>query len=235
MYFPNGFSRDDALACATLVDVDAFLAFRGTTSAWDGYMNSRFYQTDYAFAPDHGRVHDGFANIYTLLRQQVLDAVKALRSVSRLVFTGHSLGCALSSLAIPDVLRNSPPLLPKLHYNFASPRVGDPQFAFKMNTSGVPTFRVVNTEDIVPATPLPVSVWPSDLSTYLYKHIGTPIDFTAQYDTIYNNHSLNIAYQYALTNPNNPEGPLPRLLRRASPVDAGALLPLQAIRVGQSA
>ena len=35
------------------------------------------------------------------------------------------------------------------------------------------------------------------------------MDFTAQYNSIGDNHSLDIAYDYAIANPANPEGPLP--------------------------
>jgi triacylglycerol lipase len=53
-----------------------------------------------------------------------------------------------------------------------------------MNGNGVPTFRVVSTEDIVPDASPPV------IGTTLYKHIGTPVDFTAQYGSYDANHSL---------------------------------------------
>ena len=56
----------------------------------------------------------------------------------RLFFTGHSLGCGLSSLALPDVIANvpiKPGPVPLLHYILASPRVGDPQYAYKMAIS----------------------------------------------------------------------------------------------------
>ena len=112
------------------------------------------------------------------LSPQILSILTGLTNIARFFFTGHSLGSGLSSLAVPDVITNTA-LKPTagrvlLHYNFASPRVGDPQFAYMMNGNGVPTFRVVNTGDIVPDAP------PSVIGTTLYKHIGTPVDFTAQ-------------------------------------------------------
>ena len=108
---------------------------------------------------------------------------------------------------MPDVVTKSAlkptTSLPMLHYNFASPRVGDPQFAYMMNSGGAPTFRIVNTEDIVPDAP------PAVIGTTLYKHIGIAVDFTAQYGSYDLNHSLLNAYDYALNHPTDPEGPLP--------------------------
>jgi len=63
-------------------------------------------------------------------------------------------------------------------------RAGDPQLAYMMNGNGVPTLRVVNTEEIVP-------------------------DFTAQHGSHDGNYSLVKAYEYALNHPTDPAGPLP--------------------------
>jgi hypothetical protein len=72
-----------------------------------------------------------------------------------------------------------------------------------MNNNGVPTYRIVNTEDLIPDLPSAI------FFGYLYKHIGTPVDFTAQYGSVSDNHSLDIAYDYAIAHPANPQGPLP--------------------------
>jgi triacylglycerol lipase len=71
----------------------------------------------------------------------------------------------------------------------------------------VPSFRIVNTEDVVPGVPFAVT---DDIfATYLYKHAGTPVDFTATYDSTGNNHSMLDCYLYAVNHPAQPEGPLP--------------------------
>jgi hypothetical protein len=184
---------------------DTVLALRGTITDADDIQDARLDQTAYLPVPGYGLVHGGFYEIYSSLSSQILAILAGLSGIGRFFFTGHSLGCGLSSLAVPDVITHSalkPGGRTMLHYNFASPRVGDPQFAYMMNKNGVPTFRVVNTEDIVPDAP------PSVIGTTLYKHIGTPVDFTAQYGSYDGNHSLLNAYDYALRNPNDPEGPI---------------------------
>jgi triacylglycerol lipase len=186
---------------------DTTLALRGTVTAADDIQDARLDQTRYLLAAGYGSVHAGFYTIYDELSPQILSVLDRLDDVGRVYFTGHSLGSGLSSLAVPDVITNTAlkpsASLPLLHYNFASPRVGDPQFAYASNRNGVPTFRIVNTEDIVPDAP------PAVIGTVLYKHIGVPVDFTAQYDAYDLNHSLATAYDYALNNPTDPEGPLP--------------------------
>jgi triacylglycerol lipase len=186
---------------------DAFLVFRGTMSDADEYQDAKFDQTPYQIVPTYGQVHVGFYEIYQGLQAQIYTAISGLTPFKRFFLTAHSLGCGLSSLAVPDLLANSTvqpgPGLSVLHYNFASPRVGDPQYADMMDGNGVPTYRIVNTEDLVPDAPTAIS------GSYLYKHIGTSVDFTAQYDTILDNHSLDLAYSYAIANPDDPQGPVP--------------------------
>jgi triacylglycerol lipase len=142
-------------------------------------------QTAYDIVAGYGQVHVGFYEIYQGLQADIYSAMSGLAPFRRFFFTGHSLGSALSSLAIPDLLANSSvkpgPMISVLHHNLASPRVGDPQYADMMDNNGVPTYRIVNTEDIVPDGPTAI------FGSYLYKHIGMPVDFTAQYDTIGDN------------------------------------------------
>ena len=200
---PFGFVASDA-------NLNAYLVFRGTMSDADDAQDLKTDQAAYTIVPNYGQVHLGFFEIYQSLQADIYAAISGLNRLTpfkRFFFTGHSLGCGLSSLAVPDVITNTsvkPGQQIVLHHNFASPRVGDPQFASMMNNNGVPTFRIVNTEDVIPDAPTSI------LGSYVYKHIGTPIDFTAQYDTLGDNHSLDIAYEYAIAHPNNPEGPLPQ-------------------------
>lgn len=197
---PFGFVASDS-------NSNVYLVFRGTMGEADDAQDLKMDQTPYQPVPGYGMVHLGFHEIYVKLQPDIHAAIATLKSLKRFIFTGHSLGCGLSSLAIPDVITNTPVKPGEgflvQHYNLASPRVGDPQFAYMLNNSGVPTFRIVNTEDIVPDGP------PSVFNGYIYKHIGTPVDFTAQYNSLGDNHGIDIAYEYAIANPTNPEGPLP--------------------------
>jgi triacylglycerol lipase len=186
---------------------EVYLVFRGTVTDADDAQDALAVQTPYPFVPNGGNVHLGFYQIYQALQSQIYAAISAAAPFKRFFFTGHSLGSALSTLAVPDLLSNTSVKpgsnLLIQHHNFASPRVGDVNYALVMNNVGVPTYRIVNTEDIIPDAPTAI------FGSYLYEHVGTPIDFTAQYGSIGGNHSLDIAYEYALAHPNDPQGPMP--------------------------
>lgn len=185
---------------------NAFVVFRGTMSKADAVIDAEVDQTPYALAPGFGNVQIGWNNVYTSASPALLAQLASIGAVSRLFFTGHSMGSALSTLAVPDVATNSS-IQPGssrsyVHYNFASPRVGDVAFAQAMNGGAVPTFRVVNTEDLVPDVPPPL------LGSTVYQHIGTPVDFTAEYLTTDGNHSMADCYWYAINHVTQPQGPV---------------------------
>lgn len=104
-----------------------------------------------------GHVTAGFRGIYISLRQQLIAALKQRPADSRIFVTGHSLGGALATLAIPDILKNTHF---KDHqkivlYTFASPRCGDRQFATSFQKMLVKHWRIANTEDFVTMLPFP--------------------------------------------------------------------------------
>jgi triacylglycerol lipase len=186
---------------------NAYVVFRGTMTTADEYIDGEVDQSAFTVVSGFGNVQEGFLRVYLGLQQELLTAIDALDAVDTLYFTGHSMGSALSSLAAPDIVTNSNLVSSNTtifyHYNFASPRVGDLTFAAATNAIGFPTFRIVNTEDLVPAAP------PSVTGSILYQHVGYPVDFTAQYGSIDGNHSMADAYVYAIDNPKNPLNPNP--------------------------
>lgn len=104
-----------------------------------------------------GRVTVGFRQIYTSLRRAMLDALNLCSEDSHIFVTGHSLGGALATLAIPDILCNTHFNKPEqvTLYTFASPRCGDREFAIKFRDTGVRHWRIANTEDFVTMIPFP--------------------------------------------------------------------------------
>lgn len=104
-----------------------------------------------------GYVTAGFRGIYTTLRQQLLDALDALPTDSHIYLTAHSLGGALATLAVPDILKNTNFKNPQNIelYTFASPRCGDRTFATSFEKTKVQHWRIANTEDFVTMIPFP--------------------------------------------------------------------------------
>ncbi|ERI52623.1 lipase [Pseudomonas sp. EGD-AK9] len=176
---------------------DCYLVFRGTESVQDWLDDLDLDQRAYPWQAGVGQVHDGFLTLYASLRDQALQALDDLQPSQALWLCGHSLGCALSSLAVPD-LHLRWPSLPLQHYNFASPRLAAPAFAAYYNGLDVPTYRLVNDSDLVPEVPPAVS------DRWLYQHLGLAVSFTASYGGVADNHSLADCYLYALLHPQAP-------------------------------
>ena len=87
--------------------------------------------------------------------------------IDRLLITGHSLGGALAQLFTLDLAYSEYKSIRVVHYNYASPRVGDAAFAGALNAV-TPIVRVQNTYDLVPCAPPPLPFFPT------YKHAGEP-------------------------------------------------------------
>jgi len=106
---------------------------------------------------DFGFVTAGFRGIYVSLRQKLIEALNKKSPNAKVFVTGHSLGGALATLAIPDILQNTHFTNPEnlVLYTFASPRCGDRNFAKSFENLGVRHWRIANTEDFVTMLPFP--------------------------------------------------------------------------------
>ena len=196
--------------CAWSRNAEIWLVIRGTESAEDWAADISADLTDYNLAPNYGRAHAGFYKIYASMSGTVRSALgHAMAQVGspEAIFLGaHSLGSALSTLAVPDILANTAAdqhAMRIKHYNLASPRAGDADFAAAYDANGVATYRVVNSCDLVPEVP------PAIIGDELFEHVGVPVDFSAQYRSLGGNHSAVHSYGYALIHPQQPQGPMP--------------------------
>lgn len=116
----------------------AYLVFRGTASVGDWIKDAKLREESFTnIVPNYGKVHGGFYQIYTGMKGEAIAAFnQELTTAKRLFITGHSLGCGISTLAVPDLITHTqytPDKLPIKHYNFASPRVGNIDFAKAYN------------------------------------------------------------------------------------------------------
>lgn len=114
----------------------AVLVFRGTE------LDPKDWATDLNTLPvpwaTGGKVHQGFGEALSAVWEAVAAALAPVRH--RLLFTGHSLGAALATLAAS---RRTPDAL----YTYGSPRVGDA--AFVSATASIKHHRYVNCCDLV--------------------------------------------------------------------------------------
>jgi Lipase (class 3) len=120
------------------------LAFRGTEpDLADFATDARTWQTDW---PTGGQVHKGFAQALDSVWPQIEHALAA--ELSTCIFTGHSLGAALATLAASRVQSQLTRVV-----TIGSPAVGDVDF---VNTlAHVDVQRYVNCCDVICSLPPP--------------------------------------------------------------------------------
>ena len=162
---------------------DVYIIFRGTDSISDWVANLHFKQHSY------GKINldSGFMGIFKYFIKRIKDSVKDCKG--RIIASGHSLGGALATLAALE-LGGRVEL-----FTFASPRVGDGEFAKVFNANQKQAaWRIVNTEDIVPTIPLPVLDLPLPFSIgdCYYTHVGTPVCFTVNTGSLTGNHAMSL-------------------------------------------
>ena|GEM_PF-923500 len=173
------------------------VAFRGTQTATDWINDLEFTSEAYRPIPGGGTVHHGFQHVYYAVRDNLLKLVKErCGSIREVLVTGHSLGAALATLALPDILhflREQPGVPEDLAvtlYNLASPRVGHTDFKNFFNTR-FPCWRVVNFWDVVPNVPPQLAG---------YAHVGAALSIDSGWSVNFaHNHVLTTGYLPGLT------------------------------------
>lgn len=176
-----------------------FVVFRGTQSPGDLLSDISFTQTSPSWQ-GWGKVEGGFWKLYRQCSASVINGAKAAGAGANVFVTGHSLGSAMATLAVADLVNAG---IASSLYVFASPRVGDLDFATKFNGSVAAKWRVTNTEDIVTTVPLataavgtmaiPKNLFSAmlDLASQLnFEHVGTPVSFTDHKGSVIGNHGM---------------------------------------------
>ena len=191
---------------------DVFVVIRGTQTPLEWLDD--FAAQPVAFAPGGqawGSTTRGFARLYNYLGPQIGQSLAAYQagggSLGSVYVTGHSLGAALAHLAAAGIAAQFE--VTPISYTFSGPRAGDPVFADAFAAAALPTWRVFNTEDIVPTVPPAavkvatpnmgmnsMSLMTQALSKFVllsptgYQHIGYPVAATFHRDVVADNHSL---------------------------------------------
>ena len=197
-------------------DDNIYVVFRGTLIPDEWINNLRIAQND-APADRDVEIHKGFLETCTKGRESIREQInETLRSIIssnntfNIYLTGHSRGGALATVTL-YLMENDLDL--KSHstklYTFASPRVGDSDFAQQFDLNDC--FRIANSEDLVPKLPLATLTlfslanipfarrfFPQNMSDcHNYEHVGQSIYFTFQKGDIPNNHTIPV-YRQAL-------------------------------------
>ncbi|GAM22176.1 hypothetical protein SAMD00019534_053510, partial [Acytostelium subglobosum LB1] len=145
----------DTQAFVATYNNTVFIAFRGSMDIENWITNLKFFQTAYPKVAG-AEVHLGFYEAYMGVQSKVYDAltttIKNCPTCTSIVVTGHSLGGALATLCMADVVEWFPEI-PTESITFGSPRVGNDVFSTYYNSIQPNTWRVVNMKDIVPHVP----------------------------------------------------------------------------------
>jgi len=144
---------------AGVSDEYIIFSFRGTeilsVKNWIEDLASEILVSYPAF--QNAEVGDGFYTDYLDFQTQVINAAQTLRNANPnlpFLFTGHSLGAAMSVLAATDVYLTLGDSLGDIYsWNFGQPRTGNSEFANGVDSIFSASFRIVNEDDIVPHLP----------------------------------------------------------------------------------
>ncbi|KAI1816712.1 lipase [Poronia punctata] len=128
------------------------LSIRGSHSIRNWITDFEFIQQDCDFGDDC-KVHTGFAKAWDEISSDALAAVQSAKDANpsyNIVFTGHSLGAAVSSLGA--VYAREAGLAVDI-INYGSPRVGNAAFAQFITDQEGAEYRVTHLDDPVPRLP----------------------------------------------------------------------------------
>jgi hypothetical protein len=140
------------------------VAIRGTESPIEDLIDLEAVPRRFPMIADAGEVEDGFLSVFQSLAiapatggASSLDeflGTFAADQIVKLIFTGHSLGAAVATMAATAAAARFAPLAPRVSlYTIASPAVGDQAFATEVDARVPNHFRVWNEHDIVPRLP----------------------------------------------------------------------------------
>lgn len=171
----------------------AFIIFRGTQTLTDILEDAKFNQVPLDEKNTDVMVHSGFLDSFNRVRDDMQSAITAIKPKT-VYIAGHSLGGALSIITGLNIAINMQDTKVAV-ITFASPLIGNSGFSTVCNA--VPNLkisRVVNTCDVIPTLPAPVSPNKTEPSKpYFYEHINLPIfEFTENRKSILNNHFISV-------------------------------------------
>ena len=195
------------------IGTDVFVVIRGTRTPLEWFDD--FSAEPTPFQPKQtawGKTGQGYARLLADLAPQIVQALGNYRrgggSLDTVYVTGHSLGAALAHLAAVTIAAEFG--VRPVSYTFSGPRAGDAAFAAAVQAAGLETWRIFNTEDIVPTVPpaavqfatpnmgmhllTPMTQALSSfvkLSTVGYQHVGHPVAVTFHHDLVADNHSMD--------------------------------------------
>ena len=200
--FISTLNTDNIFCVVWYTDNVIWIAFRGTWNLYEWINNFKIQQVSYETGRREFKnlpkfmynnkdilVHKGFIKIYNELRSKIFVIINELmRDGIRICVTGHSLGGAVATILGLDLKTSG---YDAQVYTIGSPRVGNPELRDEIVRSDLPHYRIVNTEDIIPQMPLPISPnFSNHADPFFYIHNGTEYTFSDYKKSISTNHAV---------------------------------------------
>jgi predicted lipase len=132
-----------------------FVGFRGSSNIQNWIDNLKFSQIT-PYNNTQIIVAKGFYQLYSSLKEDIQVITKQLSSkyaTNSILVTGHSLGGALATIMVFDLLYAEPGNLHPTLITFGSPRVGNAEFASIMSNFDIYSNRITHYYDMVPHVP----------------------------------------------------------------------------------
>ena len=172
------------------------IAFRGYAAyPTDLLASYDILQVPYPFVRNGGKSSRGFTCLYQSTRNKLISELNKLPDSKRLFITGHNYGGALATLAALDIAVNTRFKNPYV-YTYGSPRVGDPDFAFRFNKEVKNSVRVVNIHDSFPTFPAKKYPPPFTEKGLYYQHVDTKFPISFQLNNTTRNDAIGCYYKY---------------------------------------
>lgn len=169
----------------------AFEGTRNMTGVWQDVQMFKPIRADFVVPGASGELHSGFAGVYQAVREDIQKVISQFPT-SKVVFTGHSLGGAVASIASADQW----PGHQVETITVGAPQIGDAKFAQWYGATGHHQNRIIQKSD--PVTIGNLNYEHADNSAWVIGQDNAWIDFSAHGIHAYIDQAENINSRYTL-------------------------------------
>lgn len=166
------------------------ICFAGTTTFDQVLGNVDFRTSNPIFLHEKApkvKVQTNYWKMYNSIRPKLMQMLEfTLGPQTKILLTGHSLGGSFAAICFIDLIAHNIAKGRRTLYTFGSPRAGNKYYA-QMISADNASFRVTNSEDVIPSLPFPV------MGDSHYTHIGQAIDFSLNLNNLVYNHTVAYA------------------------------------------
>ena len=161
------FIKNSIFGIIFLYNNKLWIIFRGTFTSKEWSYNLDFKFTDMNIKDTYLQCHSGFHRLYTeYFRDQIYEVINT-NDISEVVFSGHSLGAGVATLASIDIKTTFPDKSINA-YLFGSPRVLGYEISKLINMPKI--WRVNNTSDIITQLPFATTSNSINLNNRIYTN-----------------------------------------------------------------